>query len=1163
MSLTFVFGATGAGKTEYILQYFLKHAPGNLKKNWFLIVPEQDTLAMQKKITGHILNKGNGILNIDVLSFNRLAYRVFEEQNIRLSDMTVIDDMGKVMILRAVTEDIKDKLKLYQRELDKPGFLNELKSQISEFYQYRVTPDMIDAAAAHTDSAYTRSKLHDLALIYQGFQDYMTDHGYLTQEEILDKLYRVMPDSKLLKDSVVAFDGFTGFTPIQLNILEEVLPVTQETLVTCDVSIDPDDSIYDERGPEDLFYLSRQTVKKLTTIAKKLEVEVAPAIDVNRYDARTGEPRYDARTGEPRDTQKPAYRFDTDHGHAFDVIERKLYRYGNLDEEKTMAGDALLIREAADERQEIEAIATEIESLIRNGKMRYQDIGIILTEPESYRDIIYKVFSEADIPYFFDDPISLKDSPYAEILCSALLVIDQNFSFDSVIRYLKALPKDDPDEEHEVDAMDNFLRKTGKRGIGKYSETWLDKEGNADDMEPLREKLMSPLINLHKNIRGKDSNVSEKIISLKEFMEEIHSRDKVLFLTDKLKALGDQNRAEAIRESIGAIDTVLDQMSKLLGDTFMSSGDFKDILDAGLNQASVRVIPATSDQVVIGDLTRSRFSNPLVFFIAGITADRIPKSESDHKIISDRDRKLFEELGIELAPGRLEDALIQRFYIYRALLNPSERLILSYPTKGRDGKGVKPSGLIGEIRNMFADFRIEKLRGKKNHIYTKKEAERYASRELAETVDAAISSGKDYERMLNYLSILKNDENFREKVAKLISGAFTRYEETGLKEEVARELYGDMITDSSITRLEEYSRCAYAHFLQYGLKLEERETFEVQMVDIGTLYHAAIEKCFRDVEAQNRSISDLSTEELYSLTSDNVEKVAETYKYSMLLGTARNRYIIHKAQSIAGTTMWALREQLRRGDFYVADMEKKFEYVRNGLKLRGRIDRIDIAQDESHVYVKIIDYKTGRTAFDLTKVYNGLQLQLVTYLSFAMTDYKNRFPKKEVLPAAMLYYRIQDPVLDYDPGRTPEEKERQWLKELKLDGLVNTNPEIVKLLDKDIVKDSEVIPVSMKQGAVDAGKKKNIASTKQFEALETYVDELMKKYAQEIICGRVAIDPLDLGQDQNACDWCPYHSICKFDKRINGFKYRKQIVKKPEEIWQEIMPEEQQDEVDE
>ena len=457
MSLTFVFGATGAGKTEYILQYFLKHAPGNLKKNWFLIVPEQDTLAMQKKITGHILNKGNGILNIDVLSFNRLAYRVFEEQNIRLSDMTVIDDMGKVMILRAVTEDIKDKLKLYQRELDKPGFLNELKSQISEFYQYRVTPDMIDAAAAHTDSAYTRSKLHDLALIYQGFQDYMTDHGYLTQEEILDKLYRVMPDSKLLQDSVVAFDGFTGFTPIQLNILEEVLPVTKETLVTCDVSLDPEESIYDERGPEDLFYLSRQTVKKLTAMAKKLEVEITPAIDVNRYDAGTGE---------PRDAKKPAYRFDTDHGHAFDVIERKLYRYGNKEEDKTGAGDALVIREAADQRQEIEAIATEIESLIRNGKMRYQDIGIILTEPESYRDIIYKIFSEADIPYFFDDPISLKDSPYAEILCSALLVIDQNFSFDSVTRYLKSLPKDDPDEEQEVDAMDNYLRKTGKRGIG-------------------------------------------------------------------------------------------------------------------------------------------------------------------------------------------------------------------------------------------------------------------------------------------------------------------------------------------------------------------------------------------------------------------------------------------------------------------------------------------------------------------------------------------------------------------------------------------------------------------------------------------------------------------------------------------------------------------------
>ena len=1151
MSLGFVFGASGAGKTEYILKYFLEGAGENLKKNWFLIVPEQDTLAMQKRITGHISNRGGGILNIDVLSFNRLAYRVFEELNISLSDMTIIDDMGKVMIIRAVAEQVKSKLKLYQRELNKTGFLDELKSQISEFYQYRITPDMIDLAAEHADSGYTRNKLHDIALIYQEFRDYMERHGYITQEELLDKLYRNMPDSKLLSDAVVAFDDFTGFTPVQLDILEEILPTAKETLITCDVSIDAKDSIYDSRGPEDLFYLSRQTIKKLTEMAGRLDVPVMPAIDVNVYDSRTGE---------PRDNSRPVQRFDTLHGHALDVIERRIYRYGLDNAEKTPAGDALSIWEAADLRQETEAIACEIEGLVRSGKLRYQDIGIILTDPESYRDIVYKVFSEAGIPYFFDDPGSLKDSPYAEIICSALMVIDQNFSFDSVMRYLRAMPKDDPVEEHEIDAMDNYLRKTGIRGVKRYDETWVNRDGAESEMEPLRRKLIEPLLNLKRKLQGKESDVIHKLASLKEFVAEIQAVDRVMELVENLKALGDQNRAEMIRESIGAIDTVLDQMSSLLGEASIFPEDFKDILDAGLNQASVRVIPATIDQVVIGDLTRSRFSNPLVFFVAGLNSTQVPKAESNHKIITDRDRKLFDGLGIELAPDRVEDALIQRFYIYRALLNPSEKLILSYPMKGRDGKGLKPSALIGDIVNMFFDFKVKKLRGRKSRVYTMKEAERYIARELPETIDMPETEGQSYQDMLFYLNYLTRDESFRERVLKLVSAAFTYYKDVNLKEQIAGELYGDTIT-GSITRLERYSQCAYAHFLQYGLKLSERETFEVQMFDIGNLYHSAIEKCFKEAQKKEKKISELSREELKELTHNSVREVAETYNYGMLLDTARNQYMIHKAEDITGMTMWALSEQLRHGDFLVDGMERSFSYTRNNMNLKGRIDRVDIARDEDHVYVKIIDYKSGRTAFDLSKVYNGLQLQLVTYMSYAVNDYKNRFADKDVIPAAMFYYRITDPVLDYKGQETYAEADKAFLNELKVDGLVNKEIEIVKKLDKELVKDSDVIPVSLKKGEVYSSKK-NLASTEEIEALEDYVDKLMQRFAEEIKCGRISVSPMDFGSDRNACSFCPYHSVCKFDKRIEGYKYRKQITMKPEEIWNKMMQEESQDDLD-
>lgn len=1148
MSLRFIFGAGGAGKTEYLLQYFLKHAPENFRKNWFLIVPEQDTLAMQKKILAHPANPGGGILNIDVLSFNRLAYRVFEE--LGLQAMTIIDDTGKIMILRSVTEKIRGKLRLYQRELNKPGFLESLKSQISEFYQYHITPEMLDLAAERAESQYTRSKLQDIALIYEHFQQYMEEHGYHTQEEILDQLYAHLPESRLLRDAVVAFDGFTGFTPIQLRILEEILPVTAETLVSCEVSLDAHDSIYELRGPEDLFYLSRQTVAKLTKMASDLKLPVEAPIDVNRFDARNGEPR-PAGAVLPRFVKAPA----------LSTLEARLYRFDTTSGKAT-PDDSLVIREAADLRQEVEAMATSIEEAVRREDLRYQDIGIILTNPESYRDIVYKVFSEAGIPYFFDDPASLLDSPYAELMRAALEAVDRNFSFDAVLRFLRALPDVTPEKEQHIDRLDNILRATGIRGASKYDAVWTEEDGSVGEREALRQELILPLLHLRTQSGERGANVATRVDALDALMQEIGASEAIAFLAAALREVGDQNRAEALEESVTAIDAVLRQLRSLLGETSVSRAEFRDVLDAGLRQASVRVIPATLDQVVIGDLTRSRFSNPRLFFVAGLTADEVPKAEPDTKLLTDRDRHLFKDLDIELAPDRVESALVQRFYIYRALLNPSERLVLSYALKGRDGKGCRASGLIKEIRDMFTELPVEKLRDRAPRAFTMKEAERLiagAMQEL-ETLVAQDAGTMQTPRLLEYLAILDRDPAQHAKAQQLMAAAFTHYEADMLSQKVAEELYGGRIL-GSITRLERYSQCAYQHFLRYGLRLQERESFDLQMYDIGNLYHGAIEQSFRHTLEAEKKLEALSEEELCALAEESVTEVSASYNHGLLMDTARNQYLVRKATAITRTTLWALAEQLRRGAFHVDGLEKNFDYIRDGMRLTGRIDRVDVAQDEGHVYVKVIDYKSGKTSFDLSRVYNGTQLQLTTYMNVAMNEYQLRYPEKEIVPAAMFYYRIDDPVLDYDAAASAEDRERARLKKLMVDGLVNTELSVVQKLDTGIEKASDILPVTIKAGAVDETKK-NVASTKRFRDLGRFVDQKMQGFAQEIRDGRIIVDPIRISTDTTACSWCPYHSICRFDPRIDGYAYRSGEKLSTEEIWNEISPEEKKDAVD-
>ncbi len=1138
MSIQFVFGGAGAGKTEYLMRRMLREAPKDFRKQWILLVPEQDTLAMQRRILAHPENKGHGILNIDVQSFQRMAYRVFEERGIALP--RIIDDLGKIMILREILGKLAPKLSLYKSQLNKPGFLDQLKSQISEFYQYRIVPETLDLVAERTDSPYVRSKLHDLALIFEAFLSYMESHGFMAEEELLDRLYEALPESRIFDGAELLFDGFTGFTPVQLRILEELLPKVSGIQVAICLRDDETERVYESCGPEDLFYLSRQTAQKLSKMAEQLNIPLLPAVDLNRYDAVTGE---------PRQMQAPLPRFRM--APAIGRIEQRLYRQeaGALPQEPAEQTafeaeqwkDTVSIWEAPDQKSEIEFIVSEIERAVREEELRYQDIGIMLTAPSDYRDLVFKTFSEAGIPYFFDDAGSLLDSPFAEVMRAALAAVDQGFSFDAVLRFLRALPKETPAEENEIDLFENYLRERGLRGPAAYSREW-------EQYEKLRVKWMTPLLSMREKTAERNAAVSVRVQALRELLSELRAEEIVLHMAEHQEQEGEQNRAEALRQGITALYQVLDRLSELLGELPISRAEFREVLDAGIQEAAVRMIPATLDQVVIGDITRSRFQSPRRFFLAGANASLIPKADSGSKLLGDRERKLFREAEIELAPDRMEDALVGRFYTYRALLNPSGRLVVSYPLKGRAGKALKPAGLIAELCELLPGLRVQSLRKKEKNIYTEKELLRELSRALPELL---LHFGKEETaeegRLLDKLKLLYEKPESWKSARQLLAAAFTRYTESRLELSAAEALYGQMIS-GSVTRLELFNSCAFAHFLKYGLRLSERKTYEVQAFDLGTLYHSAIEQAFRMAKEEGKQLWELDEAALMSLSERAVTAAGEDSGGKLLSESARNRYLLRKLRDITETTLRVLAEQLQRGDFQTAETEKSFDLVRHGLRLNGRIDRVDLCEDEERVYVRVIDYKSGKTVFDLNKVYNGLQLQLAAYMNVLLTNLRNRCPEKEIVPAGMFYYHIDDPILPYVPGQSEEETEADRLRVLRMDGLINTDPESIRHMDREAKKESDIVPLTLKDGAADP-KKKASASTAMFRALERFLDERLQRDGQRIREGEIGIHPIRENQKRNSCSFCPYHAVCCFDPRLEGFAYRELEGLKPEEIW--------------
>ena len=366
--------------------------------------------------------------------------------------------------------------------------------------------------------------------------------------------------------------------------------------------------------------------------------------------------------------------------------------------------------------------------------------------------------------------------------------------------------------------------------------------------------------------------------------------------------------------------------------------------------------------------------------------------------------------------------------------------------------------------------------------------------------------------------------------------------------------------------MEQYASCAYAHFLRYGLELLERQEYRLEAVDVGNLFHQSIDLCFRKVKEEERDWRTLTDEERDELAKSCVRQVVEQYGNTILMSSARYAYLARRVEQMTERTIWALGEQVKRGDFTPVGFEVSFSASDNlramriplgkgeELRLRGRIDRLDLCREDKKLYVKIIDYKSGGTHFDLSALYYGLQLQLVVYMDAAQELLERQNPEDEVVPAGIFYYNIQDPVIEKKGPMTDEEIRQEILRQLRMNGLVNRNLEVIRHLDRDIETQSDVIPVALKAGMIQESRS-SVTDTKGFEGLKTYVIRRLRRSGREILEGQTDLAPYKEA-GRTACDYCPYHAVCGFDTKTAGYGYRRLKALKPQEIWEEILREE-------
>mgnify|MGYP000865410848 FL=1 len=1123
MSLRFCFGPSGSGKSHRIYEEIMQRAAEEPGRNFLIIVPDQFTMQTQKDLV--IRSDRDGILNIDVLSFGRLSHRILEE--VGTKEMPVLDDTGKSLVLQKVAADLKEQLPAMGSLLHKQGYIHEVKSAISEFMQYGIsTQDMDKLITSAQKRGALAMKLKDLKTLYRGFQDYIRDH-FITTEETLDVLRRSLSKSKILKGSVVVFDGFTGFTPIQNRLIQELMRVCAETIVTVTIGVGEDP--YKMDGEQKLFHLSKKTVADLEKLAAEAEVERGEDLFV--------------KGGPNRFAKAPALHY----------LEQNLFRY----QYEPYAGEQQEIHmfEALSPREEVHQTALYIRHLIREQGMTYRDIAVVIGDLEGYASYVETEFGQLEIPCFLDRTRGIVLNPMIEYIKSALQLYIKDFSYDTVFHFLRSGMADISREE--IDELENYVIRTGARGYRTYSRLFTrrteEMQGNAEGSEQAEEKTMERLNRIRQQFMdaveilhmGSQEKAGDYVSHLYDFLEQNQVQQKLLNYQQQFEKEGDLSRAREYAQIYRLVMDLLDQVYELLGEEEISRQEFADILEAGFGEITVGTIPQNVDRIVVGDMERTRLKQVKVLFFLGVNDGNIPKNASKGGIISDMDREFLIESGTEMAPSPRQQMYIQRLYLYLNMTKPSEQLYLSYAKVNSEGKGIRPSYLIDTVRKLFPAMSVEypQNRSRLEQIEGRQEGARYLAEELREYVEGTLPEEERQDFYLMYRAY-EADAAGRDLLTR---AAFRRYRESGLSRIVARALYGQQL-ENSVSRLETYAACACRHFLQYGLSLQEREEFGFESSDMGTVYHAVLENFAGKLAESNLTWWDFTEDFAAKAVKESVEAYAATYGETVLYSSARNEYAITRMSRILTRTVLTLQKHLKQGSFQPDDYELSFRFAEDldsihvdlsedeKMHLQGRIDRIDVSEDAEHVYVKVIDYKSGNRKFDLAALYYGLQLQLVVYMNAAMEMESRKHPDKEIVPAALLYYHIDDPTIETPVELTDEQINEQILAKLRMNGVVNSDPEVVERLDRYMQDKSVVIPVEKKKdGSFSA--RSGVLSREEMQLISSYVDAKIRSIGREILDGKIAANPYEKGNEE-ACTYCAYKKVCGFDGSIPGYEKR-------------------------
>jgi ATP-dependent helicase/nuclease subunit B len=1084
--LTLILGRAGTGKTERMMDEICRRIAK--RGRVFYIVPEQYSHEAERQL---LRRCGDGLsLYGEVLSFTRLTHRVLAQTG-GLAQRA-ISGGGRILLMSCAVSDVAGRLKVYGGAARRPEYLQLLVETVSLLKRACISPLDLEAASRRARDP-LRDKLHDLSLIAAAYDARFTE-DMIDPEDLPAKLAEAVASCSLFNEADIFIDGFTDFTPAELHVVTELLRrgLSMTVCLTCDGL----------EETEEPFETARRTAALLLREAEKYGIET----QILRHEENRREGPAELR-----------------------FLEQNLFSYQPARYEGE--APALEIYRGATPQDECEYAAARVLSLVRDGA-RWRDIIVAAGDWASYGALLENIFDKYGIPYYTSRRTDLRSKPPVALIESALEIILGGWEYEAVFRYLKT-GLTGLDRE-SIDLLENYVLKWNIRGtVWTRREDWAlpprgyDEKSERDAvvlerLNTLRRHVARPLTALADALK-KAADFGGMLRALYGFLEEIGLPERIIEKGERFRTGGQLQIADEYDKLWGIISHAMQQFFDVAGHVTGTVAEFAHLWSLLVSQYDFGTIPVSLDRVMLGDFTRQRRRGVGHLILIGASDDCIPGTQTAGGLLSDDERLEIMDLGLPI--GETAQQLLSRamYAVYALVTMPERRIFVSYPQTGFSGEEKRPSFVVRRMQEMFdikqcfdtvQDFRL---------------AAPAPCFEMAASDDGARPSAAA-ETARAYFAMHKQAA---QQLRALREGAvLTR---GALSPQTVRALYGS-VPVMSASRVDTYYSCRYRYFLQYGLKLRPRQPAAFDASVLGTFIHDVLEKVIPQIR-DGEGFESVTTERVLEYTEGAIREYVENTLDGFRDKSGRFIYLFNRLCRDAKAIVLDMVRELKDSDFRPLDFELEFSdkghvppYTlgegEEALKIMGYVDRVDGWVKGDTLYVRVVDYKTGRKAFRLSDVYQGLNMQMLIYLFALCAGGGGRYPYSRLVPAGVLYIPARDELIKVSRRVTAEEIEKERLKKVRRTGLLLEDTEVLDAMAKGDA--AQYLPVKIKNGAFQGD---SLVRLERLGQLSRHIDDVLKAMVRQIRKGNLAAEPMYKNEEENACRVCDFRSACHFSQQ--------------------------------